>query len=62
VILGTLGLACLAIGAWLLYLQMPREAPLGPAWLRSDSGSTVAALGCFTLLVAGVVLIVKAVA
>lgn len=56
------GGACLCIAAGLIYLQLPRATRTPPAWLRSESGSTAAALGSFILLVTGISLIIKAVA
>lgn len=53
------GLICLAIGAFMLHKQVPRENRPPPAWMQSDMGSTTMALGSFSLLILGISLIVK---
>jgi hypothetical protein len=56
-----LGVACVGLSAWLMYLQMPRKDRLAPAWMRTDSGEVAASLGGFILLVAGISMIIKGV-
>lgn len=56
-----LGAICLGAAAYLIYLQVPRRGHAPPAWLASDTGSTAAALGSFSLLIAGISFLVKAV-
>jgi hypothetical protein len=56
-----LGVACVGLSAWLMYLQMPRKDRPAPAWMRTDSGEVAASLGGFILLVAGISMIIKGV-
>lgn len=60
-LLAIAGLVCLALGAFMLYKQAPRENQPPPAWMQSDVGSTTVALGSFSLLILGISLIVKGV-
>jgi hypothetical protein len=61
VVLIPLGIACIGLSAWLMYLQMPRKDRLAPAWMRTESGEVAASLGGFILLVAGISMIIKGV-
>ena len=54
-----LGVACIGLGAWLMYLQMPRKDRPAPAWMRSETGEVAASLSGFILLVAGISMIIK---
>ena len=56
-----LGVACIGLSAWLMYLQMPRKDRPAPAWMRSESGEVLASLSGFILLVAGISMIIKGV-
>ena len=60
-VLVALGLACVGISAWMVYLQLPRDDRPAPAWMKTQSGEVVASLGCFVLLVAGITMIIKGV-
>lgn len=60
-LLAIAGLLCLAIGAFMLYKQAPRENQSPSPWMQSDLGSTTMALGSFSLLILGISLIVKGV-
>jgi hypothetical protein len=51
------GLLCLLISGYMMYRMMPRNGQEPP--LRSDAGETAIALGQFTLLIAGITLLVK---
>lgn len=58
-VLVPLGLLCLCISGWLMYLQLPREHRAPPAWMTSGMGESVASLGWFVLVALGISLIIK---
>jgi hypothetical protein len=60
-VLIALGVACVGLSAWMVYLQLPREDRPAPAWMKTESGEVAASLGCFMLLVAGIAMIIKGV-
>lgn len=61
VILLLSGIACLLISGFMMYKLVPREGRAASAWMKSDTGETAMALGQFTLMVAGLALLAKAI-
>ena len=58
-ILISAGIVCLVISAYMAYLLMPREGRGRPGWVQTDFAETGVALTQFTLLIAGIALLVK---
>jgi hypothetical protein len=54
------GIVCLLVSGFMMYKLVPRDGQPAPAWRKTDSGETVAALTLFILMVAGVALLAKA--
>ncbi|MEW5863710.1 MAG: hypothetical protein AB1773_08970 [Pseudomonadota bacterium] len=61
VVLFLSGIVCLIVSGFMMYKLIPREGRPPPAWMKSETGETVMALGQFILLVVGVALLAKAV-
>lgn len=61
IVLVVLGLACLAVSAWLLYHMLPRENRPAPRWMQGEGGETTAALSQFILMILGISLVLKGV-
>ena len=61
VILLLSGIVCLLISGFMMYKLIPREGRAASAGMKTDAGETAMALGQFTLMVAGLALLAKAI-
>lgn len=55
------GMACLGLSGLLMYLCMPREGRPAPSWISTEFRGMSVAMGVIIFLMAGIVLVTKAI-